>query len=132
MGSRKTPRLGRGLPGRTTRPTPQPVFSATFTFFSVRIDLQEPRCCLGAIPGVPFHVSGNRQTLSHLVGPGNLSLFLPLPESHSASVTRFVPQSHTQGSPLTVGRDCWDGRPILCLSRTERSLGQRGRLSVSR
>ena len=76
---------------------------------------------------MPFHVSGHRQTVSHPVGPGNLSLspFFLCP-SHK------VPQSHAQGSPLTVGRDCWDGRPILCLSRTERSLGQRGRLSVTR
>ena len=76
---------------------------------------------------MPFHVSGHRQAVSHPVGPGNLSLF-----SFFLCPSRVVPQSHARGSPLTVGRDCWDSRPILCLSRNERSLGQRGHLSVSR
>ena len=58
--------------------------------------------------------------------------FVSLPESHGSLVAWFVPQSHAQGSLLTVGCDCWGSRPILWLSRNERSLGQRERLSVSR
>lgn len=70
-----------------------------------------------------IHVSGNHQTVSHLVAPGHLCLSLPVsPGGFAAGFSQ-------------VSSHCWMrllGRSAtLCVSHTERPLGEKGRLSVS-
>ena len=56
-------------------------------------------------PKSALHVSGNLQMVSHPVAPRSVFLcpghMLPWPHG-------------SQGSPLTVGCGCWEGRPFLC------------------
>ena len=69
-------------------------------------------------PKSTFHVPGNRQKASHLGAPRNLCLSLP---GHK------VPELlGSQGSPLTVGHDFWDGWPFCAISYMETSLRQKG------
>ena len=83
-------------------------------------------------PKSVFHVSGNHQTVSHLVAPRNVCL----PGSHGVLASQFchmVPQlSHGtlaacfSGAASHFGCNCWDSWPFCAISHTERSLGPKG------
>ena len=56
---------GHHLPDRIVRRIPQPSsLSLSLLSLLVRIDLQEPGCCLSHSKSA-FHVSGNHQVMSH-------------------------------------------------------------------
>ena len=71
----------------------------------------------------PFHASGNHQTVSHRVAPGNLSFSAQVTWCLSCVILR----RHLSLLDVTVGTVSH----FCAVSRPERSLGQKGRLSVS-
>ena len=74
-------------------------------------------------PKSAFHISGNHQMVSHLVAPGSLCLFLPVSPGGLAAGFSEV---------FSLCRMRLLGHlAILCVSYTERSLGEKLLLSVS-
>ena len=76
-------------------------------------------------PKSSFHVSGNHQMVNHPGAPGNLGPSLP---AVTWCLSCPVLRGHLSLSDTTVGMV----GHFCAVSHTERSLGQKGRLSVSR
>ena len=116
---------GHRLPNRIVRQIPQPSsLSLSLLPLSVWIDLQEPMCCLWAIPRVPSMFQGitsespggSQECLSAWV---TWCLSLAVLSHGALAACVSGPTSH-------FGCNCWDGWPFCAISCTERSLGPKG------
>lgn len=120
---------GHRLPRRLGRQIPQPSsLSLSLLSLSVRIRLQEPRCCLWAMPRVPSAFQGVSQPCITLLLPGSC---LSLPGSHGALAARLSGvASHCRTRlwgraaifmPLVAQRDPWDKGTPFCQPVTLRT-----------
>ena len=110
---------GHCLPNRIVRQIPQPSsLSLSLLSLSIQIDLQEPRCCLWAIPRVPSMFQGIPEWWVTRLLPG-ISVFLcPV----TRCLSHMVLRGHLSLLDATVGTVAH----FCAISSTEMSLRQKG------